>query len=299
MGQRWFCAALSICAVLSCGCNSPWRNLRPVVSMGDSDESGAMQAAGTIVAATIEHTDVGGLRWAPKPPNTAGPQVRVIPLYLARIRAKVLFTVRGQAGSSVEFFSWVWASGSHGGPRLFHATEGSSHVLFLRRDGRYWRTVGDYPSYDLEIHSMWTSRLTAMWQAGELRELPPVERISALLLRAEVESATAGDVRNSLAPYPAGVDGVFYVRGLFDLTRLMGPYRVATWVDALCREAKSAATRFAACSVAASNFPGRCDAVRQAQDAAKGILGTPWRANGWQSCLTASSCRRGSFGWCY
>jgi len=49
--------------------------------------------------------------------------------------------------SDVTFYTWIWNSGMHGGPRLFHPNPGSVHVMFLRRESGYLHTVGDYPNY--------------------------------------------------------------------------------------------------------------------------------------------------------
>jgi hypothetical protein len=52
-------------------------------------------------------------RTVAKPPEVAGPMTPTIPLFLARIQADVLLTLRGSASNRVEFYSWVWASGKH------------------------------------------------------------------------------------------------------------------------------------------------------------------------------------------
>jgi hypothetical protein len=114
-----------------------------------------MKSAPSIVVAEIQDVKFvsNEPREVDKPPGIGGPVVPRIPLYLARMSAKVMLTLRGTETHRVQFYSCVWASGKHGGPRLFHVSPGSVHVLFLRNDSGYLHTVGDYPSYDLELRT--------------------------------------------------------------------------------------------------------------------------------------------------
>lgn len=88
-----------------------------------------MKSAPSIIVAEIQDAKFASNepRQVDKPPGIGGPMVPRIPLYLARMSARVLLTLRGTGTTRVQFYSWVWASGKHGGPRLFH-------VLFLRND---------------------------------------------------------------------------------------------------------------------------------------------------------------------
>jgi hypothetical protein len=81
-----------------------------------------MKSAPVIVIAQVQSASLTSKRprEAEKPDGIGGPMARRIPLYLAKSTAKVLLTVRGAESKSIEFYSWVWASGKHGGPRLFH-----------------------------------------------------------------------------------------------------------------------------------------------------------------------------------
>ena len=111
-----------------------------------------------------------------------------IPLCLAKISAKVLLPLRGLVPGHIQFYSWVWVSGKHGGPRLFHPSPGSVHVLVLGGESGYLHTVGDYPAYDLEIHSRSLPGFIAAWHAGYAQDGTLMERIVAVRLKAELES---------------------------------------------------------------------------------------------------------------
>lgn len=153
---RYASAGVLAVALLMASCNSPSRAIRPVIHARDEDKYQAMKSAPVIVLAEIVKAKlVSGAREVEKPEGVGGPVTPTIPLHLAKISAKVLLTLRGTEGEAVEFYSWVWASGSHGGPRLFYVGPGSKHILFLREEGGYLHTVGDYPAYDLEISSVW------------------------------------------------------------------------------------------------------------------------------------------------
>ena len=110
-----------------------------------------------------------------------------IPLYLAKISAKVLLTLRGSLPDEIQFYSWVWSSGKHGGPRLFQPSPGSLHILFLHDESGYLHTVGDYPAYDLEIQRRWLPEFLAAWRFGYAEDGSLIERIVAVRLKAEPE----------------------------------------------------------------------------------------------------------------
>jgi hypothetical protein len=106
-----------------------------------------------------------------------------IPLHLSRIHAEVLLTLRGPAEQrKVEFYSWVWASGKHGGPRLFQPNEGGLRVLFLRDERWLPAYIGDYPSYDLVFQSSWLPSLLSAWDSGRSRSKELLQRLVALRL---------------------------------------------------------------------------------------------------------------------
>lgn len=94
-----------------------------------------MKSAPTIIVAEIQRAKLFSKpREVEKPATIGGPMVPRIPLYLAEMSAKVLLSLRGSETGQIKFYSWVWASGKHGGSRLFHVYPGSIHVLFLKND---------------------------------------------------------------------------------------------------------------------------------------------------------------------
>jgi hypothetical protein len=259
--------------LFSAACGSPGRSIRPVIYAQD-DQALAMRSAPVILLVKITTVKLpGDMRTVAKPPDVGGPMTPTIPLYLARIRADVLLKLRGSVDSSVEFYSWVWASGTHGGPRLFHPTPGSTHVIFLRHDGGYLHTVGDYPSCDLEIPSRWLAPFLSAWDSRHETSADPLERLVALRFRAEFDGLSNSQLRESVGgvgPVPRD----YYVRDLPDLVRLVGPLFVATQLDDICRHSTNPAGRLAACFVTGQEFPGRCEAYALARDSmVQGIRG--------------------------
>src|SRR5205823_2619472 len=93
----------------------------------------AMKSAPTIILAEIQTTKLfdDKPREVDKPSSIGGPMAPRIPLYLAEMSAKVLVNLRGSEPAIVKFYSWVWASGKHGGSRLFDPSPRSVHILFL------------------------------------------------------------------------------------------------------------------------------------------------------------------------
>lgn len=252
-------------ALLAGGCGSPARAIRPVI-YGDYDEgANAMKTAPMIYVIRIAEMDLtGDVRDVAKPPETGGPNAPTIPLHLARIKADVLITVRGEARKNIKFYSWIWASGSHGGPRLFHAHPGNHSVVFLRDEGGYAHTVGDYPSYDLELYRSWLPTLVRDWNSEKMNGVDPLARLVALRLRVEFESMTIKRLREGF-----GEDGPkvnhHWAGDMYDLVRVAGPLFVANQIDDTCLHSSNPSARFAACYVTAVYFPGRCEAYRAAR----------------------------------
>jgi hypothetical protein len=221
-----------------------------------------MKSAPLILLVEIVSSELtGDMRMLGKSPETGGPMVPEIPLHLARIQAKVLIAVRGSASQVVEFYSWVWASGSHGGPRLFHPTPGGGRVVFLRPEGGYLHTVGDYPAYDLEVPHSLVPRLVDLWNSGQ-ESGDALERLVALRIRADFEdrSFTPSLKAADLSRYSARIDG------FADLMELRGPLFIASQFDKTCRGLTNPFGRIAACFELAREFPRRCEAYRLAAD---------------------------------
>ena len=161
--------------------------------------------------------------------------IPVIPLHLAKITAKPLLSIRGTATGPVEFYSWIWASGKHGGPRLFSATPDSVHVLFLTRDSGYLHTVGDYPAYDIEVRLQFVQRFIANWEAGYLRGADLLERIAAVRLKAELESLEEAEAAK-------------YWLNAWELATLTSREFVATELSNLCTSLTNTGGRAKACA---------------------------------------------------
>jgi hypothetical protein len=133
---------------------SAWRAIRPIIHADDEQRAAAMRSAPEVFLAEIQGAELySEPRQVEKPASVDGPLLPAIPLHLARITAKPLLFLRGSDTPTVGFYSWVWVSGKHGGPRLFNPTPKSFHVLFVKPDSGYLHTVGDYPSYDIELQN--------------------------------------------------------------------------------------------------------------------------------------------------
>lgn len=257
-----------LASVLSCAAQEPPAlALRPVIYALDAEGALAMRSAPVILVIEITKAALtGDMRVVAKPPGTAGPDTPTIPLYLARIRAKVLLTLRGPVRTKVEFYSWVWASGKHGGSRLFNPLPGSNHVIFLQQESRYLHTVGDYPSYDLELNSRLMPALLAEWHSGRGNADNPLERLVACRLHAEFDNLSASEVYAQFkdsVPIPRE----YYLHDVHNLVRLAGDLFLANQLDDVCRHSTNRFGRIAACDVTGSVFPGRCQAYRLAQEA--------------------------------
>lgn len=253
-------ATLIAVAFLLCRCSSPALVIRPMIYAESDQAAVAMRTAPVILLVRIAKMRLtGDTRMVPKPPEVGGPIAPTIPLHLARINAEVLLTIQGQAPTTIEFYSWIWASGSHGGPRLFSPDPGAIRVIFLRDEGGYLHTVGDYPSYDLELSSRWVPALLAGWKSGQVSNADPVERLVALRLRAELEGLTENQLREDFGEDGPRVNHHWVLR-MYDLVRLVGPLFVVTQLDDLCLHSGNTSARLAACFVTARDFPGRCKA---------------------------------------
>ncbi|MBZ5728421.1 MAG: hypothetical protein LAP87_25995 [Acidobacteriia bacterium] len=280
-------AGLSFVALSSIACRSPASVIRPVIYAQDDEAASAMRSAPLIVLARISDLSMtGDGKCVEKPPEVGGPMCPSIPLYLARIRADVLLTLRGAVQDKVEFYSWIWASGSHGGPRLFHPNPGKIRVLFLRREAGYWHTVGDYPSYDLELPSRWVPALMSNWKSGHENRPDPLERLVALRFRAEFEALSVAQLREDFDSDGPHVNH-YWATDLPDLIRVVGPFFVATQLDNICQHSANPSARLAACFVAGEYFPGRCEAFRLAQEANSGGIGGDFLARQFRSCQIA------------
>ena len=157
-----------------------------------------------------------------------------IPLQLARMSAKTLLTLRGSEQTDINFYSWVYALGKHGGPRLFHPGRGSIHVLFLEQNSAYLHTVCDYPNSDLEISSKWSAAFLNQWLSGYAAALDVTERIVAVRLKAEWESS-----QNESSEY---------WRDCYDLVELTSPSFVIGQLDSLCHGTINPLGRKIACA---------------------------------------------------
>jgi len=271
-------------ALLSGACGSTASAIRPVIYADDDKASVAIRTAPVILLVRIAAVRMtGDWRSVAKPPEVGGPIAPTIPLHLARINADVLLTVHGQARTTVEFYSWVWASGSHGGPRLFHPNPGGIRVIFLRDEGGYLHTVGDYPSYDLVLRSNWLPALLSAWKSGQMSDADAVQRLVALRLHAELEGLTESQLREDFGDEGPRVNH-HWVTDMYDLVRVAGPFFVVTQLDDLCLHSRNPSARFAACFVTAQYFPGRCEAYQLARKATTDGFGGGFLAKLLTSC---------------
>jgi hypothetical protein len=153
---------------------------------------------------------------------------------LAKISADVLLTLRGSENRRVQFYSWVWASGSHGGPRLFSPSPGAVRILFLEEKAGYLHTVGDYPAYDLVVRSRSLPEFLSDWNGGYARAGSLVERLVAILLKADFESSKA--------------DGSDSYLNTWELAELTSHSFITGRLDSLCHLLTNPAGRTRACA---------------------------------------------------
>jgi hypothetical protein len=192
--RRWRLPACIVATTLAItGCRSPFSGIRPDISASDKQRIAAMKSAPIIVLAEIDDAILSSQsRQVAKPPGIGGPMMPSIPLHLATVTAKSLLVLRGTAPSRLRFYSWVWASGKHGGPRLFTTSNGDVHFLFLKKDSNYLRTVGDYLAYDIRLPVRLVAPFIAGWHSGYEHQRTAVERLVAVGLRAELENIRTG-----------------------------------------------------------------------------------------------------------
>jgi hypothetical protein len=213
-----------------------FRLILPVIHARAEDKLAAMKSASTIVVAQVRETRLSStFREVEKPLEVGGPMVPVIPLYLAKIAARPLLTIRGKAPPALEFFSWVWASGKHGGPRLFNAAPDYVHVFFLKEDSGFLHSVGDYPAYDLEIRSRWVPSFITNWNAGYGQGGDVMERIVAVRLKAELENIGESEGRE-------------YWLNTLELAGLTSRSFVAGYLNVLCNQLANPAGKAKACA---------------------------------------------------
>jgi hypothetical protein len=227
-------------AFLTIDCRGPQNSIRPVIHAKDEDRIAAMRAAPIIVVAEIQNRRVFSKPQEVVMPSAVNPMVASIPLNLAEISAKVLLTVRGSERSDIQFYSWIWASGNHGGRRLFHASPESIHVLFLKEESGYLHTVGDYPAYDLEIRHRWLPAFLADWRAGYEQGGGLIERVVAVRIKAELETAPT-----DLSSLPPDRRDWWWCDG--ELMELTSASFIGRQLDSLCRSLSNPVGRVAAC----------------------------------------------------
>jgi hypothetical protein len=225
-----------------------------VIHARGEDKYQAMKSAPLVVLAEIVSAELVRGAKRRKAPGVGGPMTAIIPLHLAQISAKILLTLRGSERNTVRFYCWVWASGKHGGPRLFNRYPGSTHILFLGEEGRYPHTVGDYPAYDLDVPSSALPRFMSEWKSRQVSGSDVFEQIATVLLRTELKEAWF--IRRNYWP-----------ENMADLIGLTSPFFIASKLDSFCRQFANPFGRFAACDATAREFGGRCAAYRLAKEA--------------------------------
>lgn len=280
-------AALSLVTISAVACHSPASVMRPVIYAHDDEAASAMRSAPIILLVRISDSNLTGFgKCVAKPPEVGGPLCPTVPLHLARIKADVLITLRGPGQDQVEFYSWVWASGSHGGPRLFHPDRGGVRVIFLRKEGQYLHTVGDYPSYDLELPARWAPAIVSGWKSGIENRPDQLERLIALWFRAEFEPLSVDQLQEDFDSHGQRVNH-YWANDMPDLARLVGPFFVVTQLDSICQHSANPSARVAACFVSGEYFPGRCEAFRLAQSANSAGIGGDFLRKKFSSCRVA------------
>jgi len=213
-----------------------WEMIRPVIHASNEQKMAAMRSASLIFVAKSQSLDLySEPRQVEKPAAIGGPMIPMIPLHLARISPKPLLFLQGRATGPVEFYSWVWASCKHGGARLFHPTPESVHVLFLTTDSGYLRTVGDHPSYDVEVALQSVQHFIASWEAGVLRGADILEQIAAIRLKAELESLDEKEATSYWLNTP-------------ELIELTSQAFIAAQLSGLCASLTNPAGRARACA---------------------------------------------------
>ena len=77
--------------------SGPNRVIQPIIYATDSNAGRAMRSAPVILVVNIVTTELGEERIVAKSASVGGPMIPAIPLRMARIRARVLLTLRGPA----------------------------------------------------------------------------------------------------------------------------------------------------------------------------------------------------------
>ena len=208
-----------------------------------------------VITEVLDYKLISGPHQVESPGDALNPRSSIIPLHLARMSANVLFSLRGGVQGKFEFYSWVWASGKHGGYRLFRPFPGYIHLLFLHVEGGYLHTVGDYPAYDLVIRRSLVPAISSSLIPSPGNPSDLFGRIVSACVTAELESAPAVISRN------------YEPTGMTDLVGLTSPLYVASRLDSVCRNFPNRFGRFAACMATASEFDGRCRAYGFAREA--------------------------------
>lgn len=191
--MRGWCATATVPLLLA-ACQSPEGVIQPVVSRDVHEIGARMRSAPIIVVAEIEETwQIIATRDIAKPSQEFEPVTRTIPLELVRTRAKVPLVLRGTAPSQITFYSWTWAGGKHGGLRLFRSNPGTAHLLFLKQEGPYLRTVGDYPAYDVELQRSCIPIFTKHWRQNRPSTLNDLERLTAALIETHLDTLESAE----------------------------------------------------------------------------------------------------------
>lgn len=224
--------------ITAVGCGTPHVS-DPVHSSGLAKYA-AMKAAPVVLVAEYERMDLSPVRRTVE----ITPGVNA-PLNLARIEAKVLLTLRGTVRNKdkVEFHSWLWNAGKHGGQRLFRPRPGAVSVVFLREEGGLLRTAGDYPAHDVELDRTHVEALVAEWERSPPGEQKALERVASVYIRSTLEGMTRA--WHGRTPE------------LFDFARLTSPAFVAHELSVICRAATNPFAQRAACEIADREFAAR------------------------------------------
>ena len=147
-------------------------------------------------------------------------------------------------------------------------------------------TVGDYPSYDLEVPGQWAPHLLSGWRSDRSGYVDPVERLVALLFRAEFEPLSVDQLREDFDSNGPRVNHHWAV-DLQDVIRLVGPFFVVRQLDSICHHSVNPSARVAACFVSGEYFPGRCGAFELAQEANTEGIGGKFLIEKFRSCAVA------------
>lgn len=248
MRRREAAGLMAVLAVTQCAClKSVANQLNPPITHElRSARAQAIRSASDIVIAEIEQFKIiGDPRNLTHIGSANSSEFPDIPMYPARITAKIHATLRGSLHDTVEFYSWIWNSGSHGGGRLFDPKTSAFHVLFLTRSTGHLQTVGDYPNYDFLITPVHFQKVLSEFQTAKRPDL--FERLSRAMLTAEYQNLKS--LLSGYTPYD-----------MVELAGLTSPFYFASLLDEFCRNLPNPEGRVAACELLAREFIGRCQA---------------------------------------